>query len=40
MQKQLTETLAQRTKAIAEARKTQSALFDQIAADLKELELG
>ena len=40
LQKQLTETLGQRAKAIAEARKTQGALFDLIAADLKKLELG
>jgi hypothetical protein len=40
LQKQLTETLAERTKAIAEARKSQSALFDRIAADLKDLEPG
>lgn len=40
LQKQLTETLAERSKTIAEARKSQSALFDQIAADLKGLELG
>jgi len=40
LQKQLTETLGQRAKAIAEARKVQSALFDRIAADLKGLDLG
>jgi hypothetical protein len=40
LQKQLTETLGERTNAIAEARKSQSALFDRIAADLKGLELG
>lgn len=40
LQKQLTETLGERSKAIAEARKSQSSLFDQIAADLKDLELG
>jgi hypothetical protein len=38
LQKQLAETLSQRAKAIAEARKSHGALFAQIAADLKGLE--
>jgi hypothetical protein len=37
LQKQLGETLAQRAKAIAEARKDQDKLFDRIAADVKAL---
>jgi hypothetical protein len=40
LQKQLTETLSQRAKAIAEARKSQDTLFDRIAKDLKGFEPG
>ena len=36
--KQLAETLGQRAKLLAEARKNQAALFDAIAADLKKLD--
>lgn len=40
LQKQLSETLGQRAKAVAEARKAHAALFDRIAADLKALDPG
>jgi hypothetical protein len=40
LQKQLSETLGQRAKAVAEARKAHAVLFDRIAADLKALDPG